>query len=218
MARCRAFVAENANGADLPSSIYVEIRIPRTLILRFMTMHFRLTGTALPLLLTSLMLLSACAGSREASGPAEPADELPTPEVRMSDYEDFDPSAYREQPPETAAGIEHDVPDKLMQGTADTGVRSTIQGYRIQVYSTLDKSTALQQEEDVKAWFRDNGDMAPPGLFSNELAVNVVYIQPYYRVRLGNFTSRDAAERARKFVTQRYSDAFIVPDTVTITR
>lgn len=183
-----------------------------------MNMPLRTSPFAMPLLLASLVLLGACAGSRDARGPAEPADELPTPEVRMSDFEDFDPSIYRERPPDVAVTVEHDVPDDLMQGTADTGVRSTVQGYRIQVYSTLDKNTAVDQEEDVKAWWRERRNSAPPGLFGDDLDVNVVYIQPYYRVRLGNFTSRSAADRARSFVTQRFPDAFIVPDTVTITR
>lgn len=169
-------------------------------------------------LLLAAVLVSACAGPRETADRGEPADELPTPEVRMSDYEDFDPSAYRETERPAATGVSHDVPEKLMQGTADTGFRSSVQGYRIQVYSTLDKNTAVQQEEDAKAWWRENEDTAPPELFAGGMDVNVVYIQPYYRVRIGNFTSRDAAERARRFLAQRYPDAFVVPDTVTVTR
>lgn len=184
-----------------------------------MKMHPGTYRAALPLLLTAfVVLLSACSGPREATVPAEPADELPTPAVRMSDYEDFDASVYREAVPEAAAALVHDVPDKLMAGNADTGVRSTVQGFRVQIYSTLDKGTALQQEEAAKSWWRANKDAAPPGLFSDDLSVNVVYIQPYYRVRIGNFTSRSAAERARTFLARRFPDAFIVPDTVTVTR
>lgn len=178
----------------------------------------RFSAIYLSLLMASLVLLSACSGSRRASGPTEPADELPTPEVRMADYEDFDPAPYRERAPEASVEIEHDVPESLMEGTADTGVRSNVQGFRIQVLSTLDKDAAVQQEEEIRMWWRENRDAAPQGLGSEEMAVNVVYIQPYYRVRLGNFTSRDAADRARQFVAQRFPDAFIVPDTVTITR
>lgn len=185
---------------------------------QFVIMYVRLSRPALPLVLATVVLLSACAGSREASGPAEPADELPTPEVNMSEYEDFDPSAYREVAPDASERIEHDVPASLMQGTADTGIRSTVQGYRVQVHSTLDKNAAVRQEEEIRAWWRENRDSAPAGTFSNEIAVNVVYIQPYYRVRLGNFTSRNAADRARQFIARRFPDAFIVPDTVTVTR
>ena len=177
----------------------------------------RISAIYLPLL-ASLVLLSACSGSRRASGPAEPADELPTPQVRLSDYEDFDPAPYREREPQPAADIEHDVPENLMEGTADTGVRSNVQGFRVQVLSTLDKDTAVQQEEDIRMWWRENREAAPQGLFSEEMAINVVYIQPYYRVRLGNFTSRASAEQARQFIARQFPDAFIVPDTVTITR
>jgi len=45
-----------------------------------------------------------------------------------------------------------------------------------------------------------------------------VYIQPYYRVRVGNFKTRAEAEHALSILNDRYTDAFIVPDTVIIIR
>ncbi len=165
-----------------------------------------------------LALLAACSSSREASRSTEPGDELPTPQVRYADFEDFDPSGYREPAPPTETAVEHDVPEDLMEGRADSGVRTTAQGYRVQVFTTLDKNVAVQQEEGAKAWWRENRDNAPGGLFAGDLPVAVVYIQPYYRVRIGNFTSRDAAERARQYLAKRFPEAFIVPDTVSITR
>ena len=170
--------------------------------------------------LTSLTLvfLAACASSRGTSGPAEPAEELPTPEVQMSDYEDFDPSAYREPAPAVELGIEHDVPENLMEGRADSGIRTNVQGFRVQVFSTLDKNDAVQQEEAAKDWWRVTQQDAPPGVFSDEMPVSIVYIQPYYRVRIGNFTSRAAAESARTYLAPRFPEAFIVPDTISVTR
>lgn len=165
-----------------------------------------------------LLLVSACSGSRESSRSTEPGDELPTPQVQHSDYEDFDASAYREPAPRVATDIEHDVPEDLMLGRADSGVRSTVQGFRVQVFTTLDKNVAVEQEEGAKAWWSENQGNAPAGLFSSELPVSVVYIQPYYRVRIGNFTSRESAEQALDFLSRRFPEAFIVPDTVTVTR
>lgn len=166
----------------------------------------------------SLVLLAACASSRGTSGTTEPAEELPTPQVQMSDYEDFDASAYREPSPSEASGIEHDVPENLMEGRADSGVRTSVQGFRVQVFSTLDKNAAVQHEEAAKDWWRVTQENAPPDVFSGDMPVSIVYIQPYYRVRIGNFTSRATAESARSYLAQRFPEAFIVPDTISVTR
>ena len=180
-------------------------------------MRYRFETRDVFLLLITL-LIAGCAGPRETRRP-EPEEELPTPAVRMSDFEDFDPAPYREQPPQRQTGLEHDVPAQLMQGQSESSGTSTSRGFRVQVYSTIDKSTAVRQEEELKAWWQQNADDAPPDLFrGSQLPIYVVYIQPYYRVRIGNFTTRDAADRARRFLAQRYPDAFLVPDTVIITR
>ena len=149
------------------------------------------------------LFAGACAGPREATD-SEDADELPTPTVRMADYEDFDPSAYREEAVRPGVDLEHDVPPRLMEGRADEGIRAQVQGYRVQVFSSLDKTQAVEHEEAAKT--------------ITEMPVYMVYMQPYYRVRVGNFTSREAAEQARSNLAQRFPDAFIVPDTVEITR
>lgn len=44
----------------------------------------------------------------------------------------------------------------------------------------------------------------------------MAYIQPYYRVRIGAFEFRGDAETMLSVVRQRYGDAFLVPDLVTI--
>ncbi|MEX0746787.1 MAG: SPOR domain-containing protein [Rhodothermales bacterium] len=181
-------------------------------------MRYRFEKRDVLLLLTALLLTAGCAAPRETRQP-EPEEELPTPAVRMSDFEDFDPVPYREQPPQRQADVEHDVPAELMQGQAESRGSSTARGFRVQVYSTIDKSTSVRQEEELKAWWQQNADDAPPDLFhGSQIPIYVVYIQPYYRVRIGNFTTRDAAERARRFFAQRFPDAFLVPDTVIVTR
>lgn len=158
------------------------------------------------------LLLAGCAGTRETTNGDEEAEELPTPAVNMADYEDFEDDPYREPAPNTEVELEHDVPSGLMEGRADEGIRSEVRGFRVQVYLSLDKDAALQQEEAVKAWWEAEGTE------EGELATYIVYSQPYYRVRVGNFTSQEAAQRALSIISQRFPEALIVPDTVTITR
>lgn len=178
-------------------------------------------------LLLLVLLVSACAGPREAAEPVEEAEELPVPEVNLSEYESFDPTPYEEPELEPRAAVEHDVPARLMEGRADEGIQSEVQGLRVQVHSSLDKNSAVQVEEELKEWLRseeeadaeaeaEDEDALPE--YSGELPIYVVYMQPYYRVRIGNFSSRQEAERARQYVSQRFPNALIVPDTVTITR
>ncbi|PSQ84464.1 MAG: hypothetical protein BRD44_00860 [Bacteroidetes bacterium QS_7_67_15] len=57
-----------------------------------------------------------------------------------------------------------------------------------------------------------------PRRINDGMPVHTVYRQPYYRVRVGNFTSRSEAERALQFLSSRYGDAFIVRDDVTVTQ
>lgn len=170
-------------------------------------------------LLACLMAVaSACAGPREAADRGEEADELPTPAVVLADYEDFDPTPYEEEAVGAAASFEHDVPSDLMEGRADAGIRREVQGFRIQLHSSLDKDAAVQVEEEVREYLRGDSETAPSILSAGDPPIYVVYIQPYYRVRVGNFTSRTTAERARQYLAQRFPDAFIVPDTVVVTR
>lgn len=199
---------------DLRSHVHVQVGHRNTRSSRMISHLFRSSF----LVIGALLFVSACAGSRETTGPSEPGDELPTPRVQLSDYEDFDAAAYREPAPRMSNEIEHDVPEDLMLGRADSGVRTTVQGFRVQVFTTLDKNVAVEQEESAKAWWNENSDNAPSGLFSGELPVSTVYMQPYYRVRIGNFTSRESAERAREFLARRFPEAFIVPDTISVTR
>lgn len=169
------------------------------------------------LLLIAVLSLTACSGSQETTDPTPPP---PVDERGHPAYETFDPSGYDEEPPEVSAEVHHDVPDELMAGTvmipASTGPR-TVQGYRIQVFSSSDKSAAEDIRDEASGWWRvvrndpDAVDTMPHGL-DPDLDFN----QPYYRVRLGAFEYRREAEAALPLVRRRFPEAFIVPDRVTI--
>jgi hypothetical protein len=161
------------------------------------------------------LFLSACAtvGSVEHA-PEEPA-EVEEEEVILADYEDFDMAAYREAEP-TRGEIAHDVPAVLMDGRAGDGTIRTVQGFRIQIVSSVEKDDAVVAEEQAKNWWRAEGRSGNPGLFGADLPTYVVYMQPYYRVRIGNFTSRGDAQRALAAIERQFPGSFIVPDTVTI--
>ena len=169
--------------------------------------------------------LCACSGSSQTTdqtGPSpepspEPAPETTEEEPSVAQYETFDPSAYEARPPERAVEVVHQVPGQLMQGQAARGVQRTVEGFRVQVFSARDKQAAQAFREKVRQWWERNKDDAPTSVLGEEPPIVVEYTQPYYRVRIGAFAGRGAAEEALEFVSQSYTNAFIARGTVTVT-
>jgi hypothetical protein len=177
-----------------------------------------------PLAILALaLLLCACSGSSRTSGQSGPSPDPepgPTEETAtVADYETFDPSAYEARPPERTVEVVHEVPRRLMQGRASQGVQRTVEGFRVQVFSARDQQSAEEFREEVRQWWEDNGTDAP-GVFAEgeETPIVVQYSQPYYRVRIGAFAEREAAEEALEFVREEYPNAFISRGTVTVGR
>ena len=166
------------------------------------------------------LLFAACTGPMPAEDdePDEREEEVAEPEALvMADHEDFDPSAYEEDEPDLEVEVEHEAPEALMSGHADRGTTQTMEGYRVQVFSSQERSDAESVYERANNWWEGLDDR-PEGLLADELPVYITYRQPYYRVRIGDFRTRSEAEQALEYVRSEFSDAFISPDTVTITR
>ncbi|MEM8558914.1 MAG: SPOR domain-containing protein [Bacteroidota bacterium] len=169
-------------------------------------------------LLVLAFALAACSGTQPRDDtPADPGQTGAAPT-----YETFDPAPYdRTPPPRTdTAPVEHDVPAVLMAGAVEPpepeGPRF-VQGYRIQLFSSPDKSAADRVADDIETWWRTvRRDPSVPSSMVGNAMPEVLYLQPYYRVRLGRFQYRDGAEAALAFVRQRFSDAFIMPERIRV--
>ncbi len=95
--------------------------------------------------------------------------------------------------------------------------RRTVQGFRVQIQQTPQKAQADQAVSRVSAWWRSLPPaQRPAGLNGKTAPVYVQWKQPYYRVRVGNFATRAAAEQALRKLAAQYPTAFIVPETVTV--
>lgn len=173
--------------------------------------------------LVASVLLAACSATAPLPdpGPEEPAYPA---------WESFDPATDTADPPGRIEVV-HDVPAAVMEGTVrvpgNAGQPPTeaprpdpveprptqVEGFRVQVFSSTDRQAAERVRGEAMAWWQTarNQSGAPSGL-----EAVVAYIQPYYRVRLGAYEFDGQAEQALAFVRQRFSDAFVVPDLVTV--
>ena len=167
--------------------------------------------------LFAILLLAGCSGSRSATvvEPREPTFEEKLAQLPAT--ETFDESAYPAEVPVQNVEIEHDVPAELMEGVAGAGLNSQRRGYRIQVAFAREKLTADQAVEDIHSWLRRMRAENPQvEVFRSNIPVHNIYLQPYFRVRIGDFKTREEAEELLNQMIEEYPRAFIVVDRVTV--
>jgi hypothetical protein len=178
-----------------------------------------------PVLLLAL-LVGACSGPSQSQpqdrGPAPGADEEAAAEearaTAIREYETFDVSAYPLRPPDQTVEVVHQVPTRLLRGQANEGVKQTVEGFRVQVFSAQDQEAARDFREKVRQWWASVREDAPQDVFRREPPIVIEYSQPYYRVRIGAFAEREEATEALEFVREEYSGAFVARSTVTVVR
>ncbi len=168
----------------------------------------------------------ACSGPSQTGGDSDQGPAPPDRDAARDDaaqasvaqYETFDVTAYSVRPPEQTMEVPHRVPQRLMQGRADAGVKQTVEGFRIQVYSAQDQEASQEFRERVRRWWTEVKDEAPQDLFGSQPPIVIEYSQPYYRVRIGAFADRENATEALEFVREKFSGAFVAQSTVTVVR
>lgn len=183
-------------------------------------------------LLTKLFALSAvllfmvgCTGPQAStSQPAgesgdDATEEGARPTVSVAPYETFDAAQFEEQPPQmTATMVEHSVPPRLLEVRADQGMEQVVDGFQIQVYSSIERSEAEDVRQEVQEWWEEERDEETEALFPEGMPINIEFGQPYYRVRIGAFAEREQATEALEFVRETFEDAFLARTQVTVTR
>lgn len=102
---------------------------------------------------------------------------------------------------EERKGITNYDPIKTRNGKTVTGTIANREGFRIVIYSGTDKNKALE----VKRMFMRRY----PGIQSY-----FSYVAPYYKVRVGDFISKNDASKFMRSITGVFTKAFIVPDIV----
>lgn len=163
------------------------------------------------------LLLGACSASAPAvTESTTENDSGPTtwPEVETVDMND-----YPDVLPETEVVLEHDVPQSLMNSTADDGTAVELDGFRIQVFSSAERAEAAQVEDEVQRWLNNLSDGQRNRMrLSGVVSVYSFYRPPFYRIRVGDFEKRDDALPLVSLLQRQWPGALVVPDRVTIIR
>ena len=152
------------------------------------------------LLFSGVILLLGCAGSKEPSRAEEPRGTLAQ---FVAKYEPtFHPSDYRLDFKLIKAEEAHQFESLHSATVYTTAVPETIPGFRIQVLLT-------QEIDEANAALTSLEEQLP------EEYAYMAYDAPYYKIRVGNFPERTAANAAlKKLVGLGYKEAWVVPDNV----
>lgn len=81
-----------------------------------------------------------------------------------------------------------------------------ISGYRIRIYSDLG-THARKESEKVKAEFYEKFP---------EIPVYRDYVQPYYKVYVGDFRTKIEAIKSLKRIRREFPSAFVIPDKINL--
>ena len=171
-------------------------------------------------LIVAVLVGVACSGPRtvvEDQGPRVPTmdDKL----RQLPEVESFDPAPYPTNPPNQNVVVEHAVPSELMEGRASAGLTSQRTGYRVQIALARAKDDADVMVDEVTQWLENMREEYPATrLFQKDLPIHNIYLQPYFRIRLGDFSSRESAEELLQYVIDEFPRALVVVDQVTIQR
>jgi len=154
-----------------------------------------------PVFAALALLVAGCSSSKNTSG-----DE--NAPYYLGAFEDFNADQYEDvTPPLDTVTTEHDIPAKL-QARASVG-SSMIRGFRVQLFSSLDRSEANEAMQKAITWWEDQTDRhaeRPP--------IYMEYEQPYYKVRAGNFRTRAAAAKMVDSLGRVFAGAFVVPSLI----
>ena len=161
--------------------------------------------------------LSACSGSRTVVEDNTPGEVTFEEKLEaLPESETFDPSAYPTNPVEVVQTTEHAVPVELMEGRASEGLTAERTGYRVQVALVREKNDADGLVDEVTQWLQKMRTENPHiSVFQSDLPVHNIYLQPYFRVRIGDFSRRDYAEELLTHLIEDYPRALVVVDQVT---
>ena len=92
---------------------------------------------------------------------------------------------------------------------------SPVRGFQIQIHTTEENVDAHEMAEHATVWLASLEEGLVRKLHgSTDIPVEIKWLQPYYRVRVGHFRTREEARGMMAKMSEEFPAAFIVPDTI----
>ncbi len=106
------------------------------------------------------------------------------------------------------ANLEHDMPETYLKEVdqSDREIDES-QGFRIQILSTRNVAHADSVRDDFRFWSSQRID-------NQRVDAYIIFRQPYYRVRVGDFRNRANAIEFSQLIKTRYPEAWVVHDRI----
>jgi len=116
-------------------------------------------------------------------------------------------AANRSQLSDVYASQKNSVPEALKQKANGPNIGNPKNGYRIQILSTRDMSRADSVAKKFRFWADKAMSQYVPQAY-------VLFRQPYYKVRVGNFEVYKQASRLNRLLKKKYPGAWVVHDNI----
>ena len=153
------------------------------------------------LIIVAILYLAGCSGSKSVTKQETHSD---------AKYdESFDPMTLDDNDIEFPSIVKNTDPNNNNTTTNTTNtpdIQKEVNGFRVQIIATQDLEKATLLEEEAKSQFSVNGHKT-----------YLVFEAPLYKIRLGDFTSRNQADELKiQALKYGYREAFIVRTKVTV--
>jgi hypothetical protein len=83
-------------------------------------------------------------------------------------------------------------------------IDSSFSGYRIHIFMEIGNEALRHAEETKKQFERDFPD----------IPIYLTYVEPYFRLRAGNFRNRVEAEKCLRRIKPKFKEAFVTADMI----
>lgn len=173
-----------------------------------------------------MILLTVAAGCRTTeettkngdSGPSEPSNQpifdMPPEVVEAYLMEEMTESERllfetRNTLSDQFSSVELQIPEAYMQDIQQNEDASTDQyaGFRVQLLSTRSVAEADSTKDNFRVWAEEHIDGYSPEAY-------VIFRQPHYKVRVGDFRNQQRANEFSRMIKDEYPGAWVVHDRI----
>lgn len=169
------------------------------------------------ILFIPLLFVYSCSSTKEmsddSSEPDEPllnVDEEVAEEFMRSELDEFERVLFdnRSYMSNHFSQVNQEIPEQFLKEVVrEKREVDEYAGFRVQLVSTREVAVADSTTDEFRVW-------ASNALPDYQIETYIIFRQPYYRVRAGNFINRDNAIEFSRMIKNRYPDAWVVHDRI----